>query len=64
MNFPLSLAFWLLAIGLIAVFVATVIKSGVSSTKNENRAQILQELGPDALNIRQPSFVGFFHPYW
>ncbi|GAA5801088.1 hypothetical protein HPULCUR_006530 [Helicostylum pulchrum] len=63
MNFPLSLAFWLIAIGLIAVFALTVIKSSVSSTKNENRARVLQDLGPDALNIRQPSFVGFFHPY-
>lgn len=53
-----------MAIGLIAVFAVTVIKSSVSSTKNENRAQLLQALGPDALNIRQPSFVGFFHPYW
>jgi alpha-1,2-mannosyltransferase len=60
----LSLSFWITAIVVAVWLTVSVLKFCITNTAEEHRAQLLQELGPSALNIQQPQFLGFFHPYW
>lgn len=60
----MSLSFWTAAIVITMWLVLSVLKFCIKSTAEEHRVQLLQELGPSALNIRRPQFLGFFHPYW
>lgn len=60
----MSLSFWLTAIAIIIWLTLSALKFYIKSTTDEHRLQILQELGPTAANFEQPTFLGFFHPYW
>lgn len=60
----LSLSFWITAIAVTLWLTLTVLKFCIKNNAQEHRAQLLQELGPSALHIQQPQFLGFFHPYW
>jgi hypothetical protein len=64
MGLLMSLSFWLTAFTVIIWVTLSALKFYIKSTANENRLQILQELGPNAANLEQPTFLGFFHPYW
>lgn len=57
-----SLAFWLTVLAITIWLTLSALKFYIKNTMDENRVQVLQELG--IVNIQQPSFVGFFHPYW
>lgn len=60
----MSLSFWITALLVVAWVSFSVLKFYIKNTTEENRLQLLQELGPTAANIDQPQFLGFFHPYW
>lgn len=60
----MSLAFWLTALAVVIWLTLSALKIYVSNTTDENRVQLLQSLGPAALNLENPIFLGFFHPYW
>ncbi|CAO3645221.1 unnamed protein product [Mucor fragilis] len=59
----MSLSFWITALLVVSWVGFSVLKFYIKNTTEENRLQLLQELGPAATNIDQPLFLGFFHPY-
>nr|AIT18233.1 TerpI [Mucor circinelloides] len=59
----MSLSFWITALLVISWVSFSALKFYIKNTTEENRLQLLQELGPAAANIDQPLFLGFFHPY-
>lgn len=60
----MSLSFWITALLVLSWASFSVLKFYIKNTTEENRLQLLQDLGPAAANIDQPLFLGFFHPYW
>jgi alpha-1,2-mannosyltransferase len=60
----MAISFWVTVVLVILWITLSALKFNIKNSTDENRAQVLHELGPSATNLEQPLFMGFFHPYW
>lgn len=57
-------SFWI-TVALVGLWLAFfTLKYFIKSTMTKNRTKIIEQLGPMAVRIEKPLFLGFFHPYW
>ncbi|KAI8880811.1 glycosyltransferase family 4 protein [Backusella circina FSU 941] len=63
LEYVMSFLFWITVILTSSWLGISILKFQINSIIEENRMQILHELGPSAVNIEHPIFLGFFHPY-
>ncbi|RCI07140.1 asparagine-linked glycosylation protein [Rhizopus stolonifer] len=56
-------SFWI-TVALVGLWLAFfTLKYFIKSTMTKNRTKIIEQLGPMAVRIEKPLFLGFFHPY-